>query len=65
MKELIEKLEYVRDYTKGRTQSINVALKFKEIEFLLQALTSVNNESAEENYGEKMRNMVRKAKLNK
>ena len=45
MKELIEKLENARDYTKGRTQSINVALKFEELEDLLQALTSVKSES--------------------
>ena len=46
MKDLIEKLEDTRDYIKGRTQSINVALKFEELEWLLQALTSVK--SAEE-----------------
>jgi hypothetical protein len=44
MKDLIEKLEDTRDYIKGRTQSINIALKFEEIEFLLQALTSVKSE---------------------
>ena len=63
MKDLIEKLEDTRDYIKGRTQSINIALKFEEIEFLLQALTSVKSENEEENYGEKIRNMVREAKL--
>ena len=47
MKEqLIEKLKDSRDHIKGRTQSINVALKFEELEWLLQALTSVK--SAEE-----------------
>ena len=45
MKELIEKLKNARDYIKGRTQSISVALKFEELELLLQAFTSVKSES--------------------
>lgn len=61
MKELIEKLENARDYIKGRTQSINVALKFEELELLLQALTSVKSEQMSyENQKEIQDNLVKK-----
>ena len=49
MKELIEKLKNARDYIKGRTQSISVALKFEELELLLQAITSVKSEQVANN----------------
>ena len=57
--ELIEKLKSASDYIKGRTQGINITLKFEELEFIIQAI------DIEENYGDKMREKVEKARLRK